>query len=73
MQRPGADVEAELHSCLTDSPQLPRKLQAIQEQMVHTAARTVSPLHIPEGLVIQVAVAGTMDASNGHALQCRIL
>ncbi|MET0017999.1 hypothetical protein [Oscillibacter sp.] len=60
MQRPGADVEAELRSCLTDSPQLPRKLQAIQEQMVHTAARTVSPLHIPDGLIIQVAVAGTM-------------
>lgn len=60
MQRPDMDVEAELRSCLTDSPQLPRKLQAIQEQMVQTAARTVSPLHIPEGLVIQVAVAGTM-------------
>lgn len=60
MQRPDTDVESELRSCLTDSTQLPRKLQAIQEQMVQTAARTVSPLHIPDGLVIQVAVAGTM-------------
>lgn len=59
-QYPETDMEAELRSCLQDSPQLPRKLQAIQQQMVHAAARTVAPLHIPDGLVIHVAVAGIM-------------
>lgn len=69
MQHPETDVNAELRNCLLDRPQLPRKLQAIQEQMVQTAARTVSPLLIPEGLVLQVAVAGIMPRC-GATTQC---
>lgn len=60
MQKPGTDTVTELRACLTEQPQFPRKLQAIQQQLVQTAARTVSPLLIPDGLVIHVAVAGTM-------------
>lgn len=69
MQRPGTDVDAELRSCLQDRPQLSRKLQAMQEQMVQIAARTVSPLHIPEGLVFHAAVAGAMPRC-GVTVQC---
>lgn len=61
MQRSETDPVAELRACFQEQqPKLPKKLQAIQEQMVQTAVRTVSPLQIPDGLVIQVAVAGTM-------------
>jgi len=58
---PDSDITAQLRGCFQDAPYLPHKLKAIQKQMVQTAARTVSPLKLPDGMMIEVAVAGTMS------------
>ena len=60
MQQPDTDVETELRSCLQDGPQLPRKLRAMQEELVQTAVRAASPLRVPDGLICEIAAAGTM-------------
>lgn len=54
------DTEAQLRSCLLEEPRPLRRMKAVQDQLVQEATQTASPLHIPEGLVIQVSVAGSM-------------
>lgn len=55
------DTEVELRSCLLEEPRPLRRMKAVQDQLVQEATQTASPLHIPEGLVIQVSVAGSMS------------
>lgn len=54
------DVEAELRKCLVGKEPLPDRMQAIQQMMAQQTAQAAKPLMIPPGLVIHVAVAGTM-------------
>lgn len=58
--RAGADLEEELGKCFAGRARLPDKMQAITEMMVQQAAQAVKPLTVPPGLVVYVALAGTM-------------
>lgn len=60
---PGADIESALQRCFSLAPKFPDKLQAIQHMMTQEAVKAVRPVTIPQGLTLQVAVAGTMPRS----------
>lgn len=54
------DTSAELRSCLLEEPRPLRRMKVVRDKLVQEAAKTAAPLTIPDGLVIHVAVAGTM-------------
>lgn len=58
--RQDTDVLAELKTCLSAEGDYHRRMEAMQAAMATTAVKTVNPFTIPSGLVITVAVAGTM-------------
>lgn len=60
-QKPGSNIDDELRTCLLgkENP-LPQKLRVIQKEMIQTAVKTAAVLQIPDDLVIEIAVAGTM-------------
>lgn len=60
---PDSDVESALSSCFDSAPKFPDKLQAIQHMMAQQTIRVVRPVTIPNGLTLQVAVAGTLPRS----------
>ena len=58
--QPGTDVEAELNRCFSNAPKFHDKLQAIQGMMAQQAVKASRPLTIPQGLILRIAVAGTI-------------
>lgn len=59
-ERAGMDLNSELRNCFADTPKLADKMQIVNTMLAQQAAAVVKPLDIPPGLVIEVAVAGTM-------------
>lgn len=54
------DVDEELKKCLAGKSPLPDRMRAITQMLEQQTAQIVKPLNIPTGLVIHVALSGTM-------------